>query len=302
MRYPYVESPRKVRDFASIYYDVDARESDGRIDVGSDKLLYSDVLQDIARLGGDQGDIVDTTLYWVSYEVTYQMMVSTTREPLEALAELWNVGPDVDFAHRVAARATELMSGAALVGALRAVAWSLVSEGSPNRIAVIDEARTEFARCAVVSGLGSLVADDAHAQFHVAERLKPGHDDLQNALVVRGSLLLAAAHALSLLEPWQPFIGNRLNAEVQEHRPMIDHVLPSDSDVIYALDRAAEEYQSYFATQTQRFEGHPDQRNGDDIGAYFKTRRDAPTPLRSHELSALSQELVRIERGIGRLA
>lgn len=302
MRYPYVESPVDTWDFASIYYGSARRGPDGKADVGSDKLLYSGVLRDIAQLGGDHADIVDTTLFWVSYEALYEMRVSTTRQPLESLATLWAVEADDDFARRIVDRARELMSGAALIGVLRAVGWSLAWQVTRYRIEVIEQARAEFVRCGAVSGLGSLTADDAHAQLHLAERLKPGNDGLQTALVSRGCLLLAAAHALTLLEPWQPFISNRLDAELQEHRQVIDRILPPDSDEVFALEQVVEEFGTHFAEQTKRFVDHPDQkRSGGDISSYFKTRREAPPALRLEQLSELSRQLVRIERRIERL-
>ena len=303
MHYPHVESIN-LWPFESIYYDGGQQQAvDGKCDVGSDKILMAEVLREIAHLGGDSGDIVDTALLWMACESTYSMRPSVTWDTSWAIANLWGAPLDDQFAERLAGRATTLMTGAALVGVLRCIAWVL-GETQPTRyrIELIKTARREAERARIVSGISSLVADDAHAHLTVADRLRPGSDDLIGELVVQGCLLLAAAHALALLEPWNPFVKNRLDAELKEHAPMIDRLTTTDASLADGFRQAVRELDNHYTESMQRFYGHMEKRgNDDDLGAYFWTRDAACSRLEIDQLPDLSRQLVVAEPKITRI-
>lgn len=285
MRWPHVESDDDW-SFASIYYGTDPPGGDSdKVDVGSRRYAMSEVLRDIAVLGGDTADIINTTLLFASASVCREMRLSVTVEPITGLAERSGTEFTDEFALALVERAAATMTGAALVGALRAIAYAgSFRRPRPLRARISQRARDEVRRAGMVSGHASLVADDAHAHLWTAQNLVPPADEPRRTDVVqaqrlfaeRGAWFLAAAFALAQLEPWNPFVRHRLFAELEEHRPAAD-LLPAEHRRPWQfVERAADQLDARWATATDAWRALVEEHNRHDIEAYFWTRRDAP--------------------------
>lgn len=308
MRYPYVESSRAPWEFETIYHDPEShyfrsvKLSETRADVDHAKVIYSGVFRDIAELGGDPDDVADATLYWVAYTSACEMRISTTPPALERVGVRWGLEPGEELSQRLRARAEELLSAAALVGTLRALAWQL-GQTTPSiyRRSLIASARAEYRRCELVSGEANLIADDAHAHLAIAERFKPGHDELRHKFVVQGVALLGAAHAQALLEPWNPFVLHRLRAEMKEHDRAITEVTTLLPSLAENAAQAVAETQAFHAASDTRFAEWTNRYHGDDIAAYFEARKNSPGSVLPSELSEASRGLLELEPTLARL-
>jgi hypothetical protein len=297
VRYPHVESQTRTWDFASIYYKDAAKPNDSRADVGGFQLAYAEVFRDITALGGDTTEMIDAILYGVAYQATCEMRLSVTREPLDSVAELWHMDVDEAFSARLVARATEIMRGAALVGALRAIAWHLSQASVTSyRPEIVRLARTEARHCGMRSGSSNLIADDAHSHLVAAQLIKPQYTDARSSLISGGTLLLAAAHANLLLEPWNPFSRRRLHAEISEHAGMIRLLREKENTITPALDQSIAKLDEHYVESTHAFSEYLEQHGQlADIEAYFHTRRDARHSLNYDDLPTALQQLVSCE-------
>lgn len=299
MRYPYVESAADW-PFLSIYSAAD-RPTGGRADVGDPRLTYADVLREITTMAGDPKDIVDACLYWIAYQVTCEMRLSGTGKAVDAIAEQWGCETDESFGRRLAERAASVMSGAALVGALRAVAHRLLkSPAWRSRAEVMALAFAEYQRCGLSSGFASLVADDAHAHFALAGSLPEG--EVRFRIDAFGAVLLGAAHARALTEPWNPFTRYRLRAEMKEHSAAVAVVRAGDPEFGGKLETVVQELDDRHAESNEAFTAYLERWGDDrDFEAYFSIRGREVSVAGADEVSDVARWFLDLQPKMGRV-
>lgn len=299
-QWPYVESDSEWV-MTSMYYGPSSTPEriEGKDDIDSYRYLLAPTLHKIAVLGGSIADITDTALLAVSHSVMNEMMVTTTAETLENLAELCGASLDAEFAARLVERADTIATGMAHVGALRSVAWAC-SRGrlTEFRPKITRMAREGTRRVKALSGYANLVADDAHAHLRAAEQIQPPEDEdgkkrAHNAIFLcatTGCTLLAMSFAEALLEPWNPFLARRLSAELAEHRQTLSAVSEFEPDLGAQLDEVRGEMDSLWDDTTAKWKSRVE-RGQYDIAAYMDVRREAPPAPDSAQLSSLAAAL-----------
>lgn len=220
----------------------------------------------------------------VAGEVTRELRLSTTVTPVERAAKHSNTAFTDDFIDHLVQRSAATLTGAARVGALRAVGHAISRRRPHVKRREISELTRRYAReHSLIAINASLIADDAHAHLFAAERLRPRDDhardaellELRRVLTARGCQLLMSAFACAQQEPWNPFLQHRLFAEKQEHAetPVEAGLTPEPWQVVEAM--AAELADRWRAT-TDEWRAVVDRR-GDDIGAFFSFRKSAPS-------------------------
>ncbi|MEV0396731.1 hypothetical protein [Polymorphospora rubra] len=302
MRWPYVETEDSY-SFSLLYYgEPKPRDVDGKADVDSRRLIMAEIVLDAAVLGQDRADIVDATLLFASYEVTREFRISGTVTLIERAARLNNTSLTDDFIDYLVERSTATLTGVALVGALRAVAWAISRRRPhPKRRQISDLTRGYARGRDMVAIHASLFADDAHAHLFAAERLRPPADEpkrseiieLRQALAVRGGQLLAAAFAAAQQEPWNPFLERRLLAEKDEHG-----ATPAEVGLGASSWNAVEDMAKELVDRWQVVDSEwraTVEENGDDIGAFFWLRKPELALRGAEYLSRSAEALVRLE-------
>ena len=319
MRHPWIESSGVEWDWRSIYYppppggtDVASSaaapaqaDDEGapsheacRLDVESRVLGSAEVLRDAVRLAGNQqADFVRAAVYWIAAEAAREMRISTTAEPLKEIATHWDCPVNVEFAEHLAALSTQLLKGAALVGVLRATAWYLSQvENSAFRSSMLINARREADRVGMISGRADLIADDAHAHLSLAERVKPGYEDLQATLARQGTLFLGAAWAMSLTEPWNPFTRHRLEHELDHHSTMLDRAMSVEEPLQKAFAVTVQTVREAHAEARESYEEALKKAGpGGDIAVYFYTRAAASPPVVLQDMDPVIRQFLAIE-------
>jgi hypothetical protein len=300
MRYPYLESQCDDWDYPSLYYGpAAARHENGdlRFDVDSDRLRFADVLVDITRLGGDPDEQVDAILYWVAAEASREMRVGTVLKSLDSALALWNCSDKDDFSRRLADRATGILRGAALVGALRAIAWHLAQTSKSSlRADLVRQARVVLDENKIAFGHSVLLADDAHVHLGFSERVREGNEELRDIFARTGTLLLGAAHAHAIQEPWDPFVQSRMKKECLEHANTLERVMAGEPAIraafegsVRILDESGREAQTDFEAVLAQVG------SSRDLEAYFRCRTSRKSSNRSELLDPAVSQFIRLE-------
>lgn len=307
MRYPHLESLDEDWNYRKFYYGAEpaARrvDDDPRVDVDSDLLRFASVLVDVTGLGGDPDERADAILHLVAAEASREMRVASVLQPLDVIATLWNCDTDHNFSRRLADRAVALFRGAALVGALRAIAWHLSQSSTRHlRADLVRQARHVLTESGMQAGHSVLLADDAHAHLRLSERVRDGYEETRDALARTGTLLLGAAHAYAIQEPWDPFVQSRMTNERVEHEAALGRIMGDEPPIRIAFDRAVQILQESGRQGQAAFEAClSDLGHERDLEAFFRSRESQGTSRRPELLDPAVTQFIQLEAELGRL-
>lgn len=307
MRYPHLESLEGDWNYRQFYYGAEpaARrvDDDPRVDVDSDLLRFASVLVDVTGLGGDPDERADAILHLVAAEASREMRVGSVLQPLGVIATLWNCDTDHNFSRRLADRAVALFQGAALVGALRAIAWHLSKSSTSHlRADMVRQARDVLAESGMQAGHSVLLADDAHAHLRLSEQVRDGYEETRFALAWTGTLLLGAAHAHAIQEPWDPFVQLRMSKERIEHKVALGRVMDAKPPIRVAFDRAVRVLEESGRQGQMAFEACLSDLGQDcDMEAFFRSRESHGTSRRPELLDPTVTQFIQLEAELWRL-
>lgn len=307
MRYPHLEALEGDWNYRQFYYGAEpaarSLDDDPRVDVDSDLLRFASVLVDVTGLGGDPDERADAILHLVAAEASREMRVGSVLQPLGVIAKLWNCDADHNFSRRLADRAVALFQGAALVGALRAIAWHLSQSSTSHlRADLVRQARHVLAKSGMQAGHSVLLADDAHAHLRLSEQVRDGYEETRDALARIGTLLLGAAHAYAIQEPWDPFVQSRMSKERIEHEAALGRVMDDEPPIRVALDRAVQILEESGRQGQTAFEAFlSDLGHERDMEALFRSRESHGTSRRPELLDPTVSQFIQLEVELGRL-
>lgn len=237
-------------------------------DVCDARVLRAADLRALALIGGDQEDILNTTILWSSLKSGCEFTPSQTLKVWHALISDGGNSSNnrtpvrEDLNKRVRSlvdRSSSLLRGAALFAFLRCMSLFLAryDPGNQYRRDISESAGTVLSSFGVRAGHSAVSADDAHAHLRWASLVHVDPDDqdmrrTRSFVAQQGIFLLYRSILQAWFEPWCPFTLYRLAHELVEHDAQFD-LIPDASDVRAELNAALEEIRAATAKPDAEF-------------------------------------------------
>lgn len=217
-----------------------------------------------------------------------EMRISATPVVLTEICARHSIDLD-ELIELVKVEAQRTLTGVALAGALRALAWcSHQNSWHVKRRELSEQARRQYSESGAQTGYSNLLADDAHAHLWGAKSFitTDGSQRENDLLAFRGYLFLGAALSSALRESWSPFVLYRLDREINEHSDCQQLVSEKSAWILAKIFTLRQRLHDKWEAANNRYRDQMTNLNGDDLGAYLMTVRDAPKYLEEEELDA----------------